>query len=307
MSVFLPAEAQADTGPPSECPPSECPPNECPRCRELEAQVRVLETHLAALAERLKAAERAGKRQAAPFPKGLPSGTPRKRGRKRGGDHRTHRHRPALPDDAVDERQDVPLPAACPHGGDDRLQELGIITQFQEELPPRRPVCRRFDIRHGRCFGYGRAMRGHPPRQTSDATGAAGSQRGSQTHAAIALLNKELGLPHGKVATVLKRLCGITITLSRATSARSVLQTARYRGDRCGRRGTWRWFGRPVSADRETLMPSHRTHYPRNLQSQRERTVNKFMAFMAIDILGVIATALFAPGGRVHRLALDAG
>ena len=49
------------------------PSSECPRCRELEALTRELEAIaarqealIAALAERLEAAERAGKRQAAP-------------------------------------------------------------------------------------------------------------------------------------------------------------------------------------------------------------------------------------------------
>ena len=112
-----------------------------------------------------------------------------------------------------------------------RLEELGAVTQFQEELPPPKPVHRRFDIRIGRCFGCGRPVRGrHPvqgrhPLQTSGATDAAGSQLGPRTHAAIALLNKELGLSHGKTAVLLKRLCGLTI--SRAAAARSVLRTTK--------------------------------------------------------------------------------
>ncbi|MCA9155531.1 MAG: transposase [Planctomycetales bacterium] len=58
-----------------------------------------------------------------------------------------------------------------------------------------------------------------------DAVGAAASQLGPGVHAAIAVLNKELGLSHGKVKHCLEVLFGISI--SRGASAHSVLTTGR--------------------------------------------------------------------------------
>lgn len=46
------------------------------------------------------------------------------------------------------------------------------------------------------------------PLQTSDAVGAAASQLGPEAHAAIAVLNKDLGLSHGKVARCFEQLFG---------------------------------------------------------------------------------------------------
>jgi transposase len=54
--------------------------------------------------------------------------------------------------------------------------------------------------------------------------GAAAVQLGPDAHAAIALLNKDAGLSHGKVARVLEKLFGIDI--NRSTSARSIQRTA---------------------------------------------------------------------------------
>lgn len=61
--------------------------------------------------------------------------------------------------------------------------------------------------------------------QTSDAVGAAGVQLGPNAHAALALLNKELGLSHGKVQRLMRMLFGLEI--GRSTSCRSMLRTGR--------------------------------------------------------------------------------
>ena len=67
-------------------------------------------------------------------------------------------------------------------------------------------------------------MQGRHPLQTSDALGAAASQIGPAAQAAIVLLNKELGLSHGKVVRCLHTLFGID--LSRGASAQIVLRAA---------------------------------------------------------------------------------
>ena len=50
-------------------------------------------------------------------------------------------------------------------------------------------------------------------------------QLGANTHAALALLNKEFGLSHGKATRLLGTLLGVE--LARSTSARSLRRTAR--------------------------------------------------------------------------------
>jgi transposase len=124
----------------------------------------------------------------------------------------------------IDERHDVPLPRACPHCGERHLEQTHVAVQYQTEIP-RRPIHRQFDIHVGRCRACGQTVQGRHPLQTSNATGAAASQLGADAHAALALLNKQCGLSHGKCSAVMQQLFGIRI--ARATSARSVLRTAR--------------------------------------------------------------------------------
>lgn len=206
------------------------PRSTCPRCRELQAQVAALQHRVAELTAQvqrltaaLEAAQRAGKRQAAPFrkPDG-PKPTAKTPGRKPGAAHGPHAHRAAPP--AIDERYDAPLPPVCPRCGGRHLQESHTVTQYQTEIP-RRPIHRQFTIHLGTCRDCGAAVQGRHPLQTSDAVGAAGSLLGAEAHAALVLLNKELGLSHGKSARLFRTLFGITI--ARATSARSILRTAR--------------------------------------------------------------------------------
>ena len=97
------------------------------------------------------------------------------------------------------------------------------MTQTQVELP-QKPIVRRFDIEVGRCGSCGKRFQGRHELQTSDAVGTAKHQLGSRLHAAIAWLNKRLGLSHGKVAELFERLLGVKI--GRSTSYRSTLRSA---------------------------------------------------------------------------------
>lgn len=182
---------------------------------------------LRATIEKLKAAldeaQRIAKRQAAPFRK--PDGPklkPKKPGRKSGRRHGPHAHR-KIPS-KIDEHYDVPLPEACPRCGCQHIHETEVATQYQTEIP-RRPIHRQFDIHVGSCQGCGSRVQGRHELQTSDAVGAAASQLGPDAHAAFVILNKDLGLSHGKCARVFDTLFGIPI--ARATSARSILRSAR--------------------------------------------------------------------------------
>lgn len=55
-------------------------------------------------------------------------------------------------------------------------------------------------------------MQGRHPRQTSDASGAAASQVGPRAVALATQLNKQLGLPYGKTAVVLRQAFGLEVT-----------------------------------------------------------------------------------------------
>jgi transposase len=187
--------------------------------RDLEDSERVRE-RLRRENERLKkeldAARRAGKRQAAPFSKGAPVVRRRRPGRRRGRHHGRHAHR--CPPTIIDETLDARLPAECPTCGGG-VCETHTADQIQEDLPVMRPHVRRFRVHIGRCRQCARRVQGRHPLQTSDALGAASTHLGPQAVALIVLLNKQLGLSHGKIATLLRDWFTLTVRPSAVTHA----------------------------------------------------------------------------------------
>jgi transposase len=187
----------------------------CPECAALRAEVAELKRLLAE-------AQRAGKRQAAPFRKGPPKPEPKPPGRKSGEEHGTHGHRPPPPPDQITECHEAPLPDDCPHCHG-KLVETEVAQQFQTEIP-RQPIVRQFKVHIGQCQACGKRVQGRHPLQSSDALGAAASQVGPDAQAAAVLLNKEAGLSHGKVSAVFEQLFGIDLT--RGASAQINLRAA---------------------------------------------------------------------------------
>jgi transposase len=181
-----------------------------------------LRAQLDELTKTLQETHRRSKRQAAPFSKGEPKAKPKKPGRKSGDHHGRHSHRLPLPDDQIDEHLQAPLPTACPHCAGSVI-ETHVQTQDQVELPAR-PRHRRFHIHCGHCQQCGKAVRGRHAEQTSDATGAAGSQVGPRAQALVVYLNKDAGLSHQKTARVLGQL---GISLTPGASAQIMLRAAR--------------------------------------------------------------------------------
>lgn len=162
------------------------------------------------LKRQLDDARRAGFRQAAPFGKPLKK-HPKRPGRKPGRAYgpRARRRVPG----PVDETHEAPLPAHCP-ACTGPIIETGVARQYQEELPVARVIVRQFDVHVGRCADCGRRVQGRHPLQTSDALGAAAAQLGAHVMALVVVLNKQLGLSFGKVATLLQQMYGLTVTRS---------------------------------------------------------------------------------------------
>jgi transposase len=97
-----------------------------------------------------------------------------------------------------------------------RLSAITTISigQYQEELPVPRVVVRAFRIHIGKCCGCGRRVQGRHPLQTSDALGAASAQLGARAVAFAVVLNKQLGLSFGKIATLFHQQYGLMVTRS---------------------------------------------------------------------------------------------
>ena len=205
--------------------------HDCPRCQELEQVVARLEARVAELEQqnkklldRLDKSQRAGKRQAAPFRKKKKNAQPKQPGRKKGGDYGKQAFRAAPPPEKITEVYQAPLPTCCPHCQSHQLSHTRVAKQFQVEIPSE-PIYRQFDVQVGCCQDCGARVQGRHELQTSDALGAAASQLGPRLHALMAMLNKKLGLSHGKIQSFLQEF--FQIKVARSQSCRSMLRTAR--------------------------------------------------------------------------------
>ena len=195
----------------------------CHGCLALRRRVEELEAEKQRLLQLLEAERRAGKRQAAPFSKGMLQKKPKKPGRKAGDHYGKKGHRPPPPADQIDETHEALLSPTCPDCGGP-VAETEVQQQYQVEIP-RRPIQRQFNVHIGCCGCCGRRVQGRHPLQTSDALGAAASQLGPDAQAAVVDLNKNAGLSHGQVIALFRQLFGIT--LSRGGSAHVVLRAGR--------------------------------------------------------------------------------
>jgi transposase len=175
----------------------------------------------ARLQKELESAQRAGKRQAAPFSRGKRKSPPKSPGRKSGEAYGQHRRRPVP--DHVDEQITVAVPERCP-GCSGALTVERIEAQYQEEIV-RRTWIRRFDIPVCRCVECGKRVQGRHPLQTSDALGAAAVQVGPEALTLGVLMNKAQGLPHADAAAILKQ--GFRLQMSRSGICRAIQRVAR--------------------------------------------------------------------------------
>ena len=159
------------------------------REQQLEQERERLRQENEKLKRQLEEAQRANKRQAAPFSRGTRKQNPQTPGRKSGSAY-GQRHSKAIPP-KVDEVIAVPPPAQCECGGS--LQVERIESQYQQEIV-RQTIWRRFDIPICRCQKCHKPVQGRDPRQTSDALGAAAVQLGPDALALAVQMNKGLGM-----------------------------------------------------------------------------------------------------------------
>jgi transposase len=187
----------------------------------LREQNQRLQKEIQRLRKDLEAAQRAAKRQAAPFSRGKPKANPQRPGRKSGAAHGPHSHRP-IPDH-VDEEIQVAAPEKCPDCGGPLTLER-VDTQYQEEIV-RRTYVRRFHIPICRCTQCAKRVQGRHVLQTSDALGAAAVQVGPEAVALGVLMNKSMGLPHADAAAILKH--GFRLRMSPGGICRAIERVAR--------------------------------------------------------------------------------
>jgi transposase len=199
-------------------PTDDIPPNpKAPSAEELTAEIVKLRNLVELQADRIAQLEklieevrRGGKRQAAPFSKGISKANPKKAGRKGGDDYGTKARR-ALPVREPDRVFPAPLPPSCPHCSGRELIGLRTAAQFVEDLPEPTTVLTRFDIAVGACVACGRRVQGRHPQQTSEALGAAAAQIGPRALATAAWLHKSCGLPLAKICALYANL-GLSVT-----------------------------------------------------------------------------------------------
>ncbi|MGA7415910.1 MAG: IS66 family transposase [Bryobacteraceae bacterium] len=187
----------------------------------LEKERQRLEEENKRLRKELETAQRATRRQAAPFSRGKPQSQPKRPGRKSGAAHGPHYQRP-IPDH-VDEEILVLAPEQCPACGGPLIVER-IEPQYQEEIV-RRTWVRRFQVPVCRCAQCDQRVQGRHPLQTSDALGAAAVQVGPEAVTLGVLMNKSLGLPHADAASILQQ--GFGLTMSRGGICRAIHRVAR--------------------------------------------------------------------------------
>ena len=187
----------------------------------LEREHQRLQEEIKRLRKELETAQRATRRQAAPFSRGLPKSQPKTPGRKSGAAHGPYHRRP-IPD-RVDEEITVSAPSQCPACGGPLTVER-VESQYQEEIV-RRTWVRRFHVPVCRCAQCDQRVQGRHPLQTSDALGAAAVQVGPEAVTLGVLMNKSLGLPHADAAAILQQ--GFGLTMSRGGICRAIQRVAR--------------------------------------------------------------------------------
>jgi transposase len=192
-------------------------------CLELRRRAEKLERENADLRRLLDEAQRAGKRQAAPFSKGAAKKAPKKPGRKSGAAYgkRAFRVRPKKIDRVIEAPVGV---QKCPDCGG-KLGKARIERQFVTDIPQVEPTVTQFNVHICECLNCGKRIQGRHPEQISDAMGAAANQIGPNAIAFTMQLNKSTGASYGKISRFFND--AFDLSVGRSTLLRALLRTAR--------------------------------------------------------------------------------
>ncbi len=177
------------------------------------------------LRRRLAAAERAGKRQVAPFSKGNRTDKPRRPGRKPGMGSFSYRKPPSV-DELTAPITDVAVSDdRCPGCGGS-LEHEGVGLAYVTDIPEMpRPEVRGYRVQipyrgTGQacwCRGCGRRVRGRHPDVGPDQYGASAHRVGRRVMAAAHMLHYGVGIPVRRVPAVLRALTGVELSQSAIT------------------------------------------------------------------------------------------
>lgn len=172
----------------------------------LAEEVAKLKAELERLKGRLEEAERAGKRQAAPFSKGPPQANPKRPGRK-AGHSPAHRSRP----EQVHRVLAAELPPECPFCGGE-LSNHRVEEQFVIDIPPVEPTVTQFNVHIADCTNCGKRVQGRHAEQISDALGAAAVQLGPRVLGLAAELKHGMGVPYRKLERIFSVGYGLEVS-----------------------------------------------------------------------------------------------
>ena len=198
-----------------------CTDRDPPPCEhaDLIAQVDRLQDRNARLTEankelrrQLAAAQRSGKRQAAPFSKGGRTDKPRRPGRKPGMGNFSYRKPPS-----ADELSGPPVDVSvaddnCPGCGG-VLEQEGVDVAYVTDIPAMpRPQVTEYRVQVCRCRGCGRRVRGRHAEVGADQYGASAHRMGRRVMAAAHVLHYGVGIPVRRVPVVLRALTGVELS-----------------------------------------------------------------------------------------------
>ena len=169
------------------------------------------------LRRQLAAAQRSGKRQAAPFSKGGRTDKPRRPGRKPGMGNFSYRKPPSA-DEVTEPPVDVSVADDnCPGCGG-VLEQEGVDVAYVTDIPAMpRPQVTEYRVQVCRCRGCGRRVRGRHPDVAPDQYGASAHRMGRRVMAAAHVLHYGVGIPVRRVPVVLRALTGVELSQSAIT------------------------------------------------------------------------------------------
>jgi transposase len=176
-------------------------------------QINIL--RLQKLVERLQAEneelQRAGKRQAVPFPRRKRVEHPQKPGRKAGQGKFSRREKPEP--EQVDETKVAEL-QVCPQCRGNKLRDIHEHEQYMTDIPVIVPIITRYVTYSGYCVDCHKRVHSQHPGQISQASGVAGVLVGPRAKAMAADLKHRLGGSYGKVSEALNDAFGLQVSRS---------------------------------------------------------------------------------------------